>query len=86
MAANTLMWEAKAPDGHGPELLDWVVNTAVPTLRADDGVDRVDVFVAADDRVVVIAVGDAPPRRLPDPPDQLSERPPHAWPFRQVTD
>ena len=84
MKANTLMWEAKAPEGRGPELLDWVVEVAMPQVRAAEGQERAEVFIASDDRVVVIAVGDALPRRLPDPPEHLSDRAPHAWPFERV--
>jgi hypothetical protein len=85
MKANTLMWEAKAPEGRGPELLDWVTEVAMPQVRAAEGLERAEVFIASDDRVVVIAVGAGLPRRLPDPPEHLSDRAPHAWPFERVT-
>jgi hypothetical protein len=81
---DTLMWEAKAPEGKGAELLDWVIRTALPAVRATPALERAEVFAADDDRVVVIAVGGELPRRFPDPPGRLSERPPHAWPFRRV--
>jgi hypothetical protein len=78
---DTLMWEAKAAEGRGAELLRWVLDEGVRAV-ADPAV-RTEVFVSGD-RVVVIAVGDEPPRRLPDPPEELIERAPHAWPFTRV--
>lgn len=84
MGENTLMWEAKAPEGRGAELLDWVLETALPAVRATAGLERAEVFTAGDDRVVLIAVGGELPRRLPEPPEHLSARAPHAWPFQRV--
>ncbi|GAA1682715.1 hypothetical protein GCM10009830_32360 [Glycomyces endophyticus] len=78
---DTLMWEAKAAEGRGAALLRWVLDDGVHAI-ADPAV-RTEVFVSGD-RVVVVAVGDAPPRRLPDPPEELVARPPHAWPFTRV--
>ncbi|GAA2294924.1 hypothetical protein GCM10009853_058700 [Glycomyces scopariae] len=78
---DTLMWEAKAAEGRGAALLRWVLDEGVHAV-ADPSV-RTEVFIAGD-RVVVIAVGDEPPRRLPDPPEELVERAPHAWPFTRV--
>ncbi|MCD0443761.1 hypothetical protein LO763_09015 [Glycomyces sp. A-F 0318] len=78
---DTLMWEAKAAEGRGAELLRWALDEGVRAV-ADPAV-RTEVFVAGD-RVVVIAVGERPPRRLPDPPEELVDRPPHAWPFTRV--
>lgn len=78
---DTLMWEAKAAEGRGAELLRWVLDEGVHAI-ADLQV-RTEVFIAGE-RVVVIATGDNPPRRLPDPPEALVERPPHAWPFTRV--
>ncbi|THV32266.1 hypothetical protein E9998_00370 [Glycomyces paridis] len=75
------MWEAKAAEGRGAELLRWVLDEGVRAV-ADPAV-RTEVFIAGD-RVVVIAVGEAPARRLPDPPEELVERAPHAWPFTRV--
>lgn len=77
---DTLMWEAKAADGRGAELLRWVLDEGVRGLGPEL---RTEVFIAGD-RVVVIAVGEEPPRRLLDPPDELVDRPPHAWPFTRV--
>ena len=78
---DTLMWEAKAAEGQGAALLRWVLDEGVHAV-ADPEV-RTEVFIAGD-RVVVIAVGPNPPRRLPDPPEALIDRPPHAWPFTRV--
>jgi hypothetical protein len=78
---DTLMWEAKAAEGRGAELLRWVLDEGVHAV-ADPEV-RAEVFISGD-RVVVIAVGPRPPRRLPDPPEELIDRPPHAWPFTRV--
>jgi hypothetical protein len=78
---DTLMWEAKAAEGRGAELLRWVLDEGVHAV-ADPEV-RTEVFIAGD-RVVVIAVGPQPPRRLPDPPEALVDRAPHAWPFTRV--
>jgi hypothetical protein len=75
------MWEAKAAEGRGAALLRWVLDEGVAAI-ADPAV-RTEVFIAGE-RVVVIAVGEDPPRRLPDPPEDLIERPPHAWPFTRV--
>ncbi|WP_100448619.1 hypothetical protein [Glycomyces xiaoerkulensis] len=78
---DTLMWEAKARDGLGPELLRWVLTAGVADLGESL---RTEVFTASD-RIVVIVVGHSAPRSLPEPPDDLIERPPHAWPFTRIT-
>ncbi|WP_199039809.1 hypothetical protein [Glycomyces salinus] len=78
---DTLMWEAKARAGLGPELLRWVLTEGVSGLGE---AVRTEVFTAAD-RVVVVAVGPEAPRTLPDPPADLVERAPHAWPFTRIT-
>jgi hypothetical protein len=78
---DTLMWEAKAAEGRGAELLRWVLDEGVRAV-ADPQV-RTEVFIAGD-RVVVIAAGEGAPRRLPEPPEELIDRAPHAWPFTRV--
>lgn len=78
---DTLMWEAKAAEGRGAELLRWVLDEGVHAITEPRL--RTEVFIAGE-RVVVIVTGDNPPRRLPDPPEELIERPPHAWPFTRV--
>ncbi|MCH7232133.1 hypothetical protein L0U85_14895 [Glycomyces sp. L485] len=78
---DTLMWEAKARSGLGGELLEWVLTQGVAGLGESV---RTEVFTASG-RVVVIVVGHDAPRTLPDPPEDLVERPPHAWPFTRIT-
>lgn len=75
-----LMWEARAVDGARERLLAWVRD------RADElmgGAERRELFVADGGRVVLIAVGPDLPG-LPEPPDDLVARPPHAWTFTRV--
>jgi hypothetical protein len=76
------MWEARAAEGRGIELLRWALDEGVRAIAGPD--IRTEVFISGD-RVVVIAVGPQPPRSLPDPPEELVARPPHAWPFTRVT-
>jgi hypothetical protein len=76
--SDTLMWEARARTGKQDDLLRWVEETALPAL---DGC-HTDVYLGGQDRVVVIARSPVGPPRLPDPPDDLLERPAHQWPFR----
>lgn len=78
---DTLMWEARAAEGRGIELLRWALDEGVRAVAGPD--IRTEVFVSGD-RVVIIAVGPGPQRRLPDPPEELVARPPHAWPFTRV--
>jgi hypothetical protein len=66
------MWEAKAADGRGDELVAWALAHAAPDAA---------VYRSADARVVVIDDADA---RLPEPPAELLARPPHAWHFTRV--
>lgn len=77
---DTLMWEAKAPEGLGGELLEWVLAEGMTGL--DESL-RTEVFTASE-RVVVIVVGPEVPRTLPEPPAELIERTPHAWPFTRI--
>ncbi|MCX2971011.1 hypothetical protein WDH52_10525 [Streptomyces sp. TRM70308] len=78
---TALMWEARAADGRGPELLAWV--RAQPLAPAPA---RRDTYTAAADRVLVVTHWDdaAAPVELPDPPAELLHRPVHRWRFRQV--
>jgi hypothetical protein len=66
------MWEAVAAPGRLEELLAWAMQQA--TLQAD-------LYRGADDRVVVI---DPTGVGLPDPPDELIARAPHAWDFDPI--
>jgi hypothetical protein len=78
------MWEAKANPGSADALVDWVYDTALPSLQGSAGLARVEVFQSADSRVVVISLWTGEPAGLPDPPFELLARPPHAWDFEQV--
>jgi hypothetical protein len=62
------MWEARAAPGRGRDLAAWA-------REATTG----DVYVSADDRVVVVTDGAA----LPDPPADLVARAPHVWEFER---
>jgi hypothetical protein len=76
------MWEAK---GDADAILRWLRDDALPALP--DGVGA-ELFRSAD-RVVALlrrVDGDEGARlRLPDPPPEIVERPPHAWPFETVS-
>ncbi|MDJ0467002.1 hypothetical protein [Streptomyces sp. H27-C3] len=78
-----LMWEARAVDGKGPELLEWVhaqVLAAEPVRR--------EVLRAPQDRVLVLTWWDAPfdadLPELPEPADHLISRAVHRWRFESV--
>ncbi|PJE94722.1 hypothetical protein CUT44_26540 [Streptomyces carminius] len=79
-----LMWEARAADGRGARLLEWVraqVLDPVPLRR--------ETFTAPGDRVLVITWWDAPhdadsPPELPEPPGELLHRPVHRWRFESA--
>ncbi|MEU3841588.1 hypothetical protein AB0E88_16345 [Streptomyces sp. NPDC028635] len=78
-----LMWEARAAEGRGAELLDWVRSRAV------DGTPlRRETFRAPQDRVLVITWWDAPYDadlpELPEPDAGLVTRPVHRWRFESV--
>ncbi|MET9426880.1 hypothetical protein [Streptomyces sp. NPDC003036] len=80
MTAVTLMWEARAAEGRGPELLAWARAAelaAVPRRR--------ETFTAPGDRVLVLTWWDAPYDadlpELPEPPTDLVTRPVHRWRF-----
>lgn len=79
-----LMWEAKAAEGRGDELLAWARarRLATPPQRREE-------FTAPGGRVLVITWwpgGDLSAERpeLPDPPGELTARPVHRWRFEQV--
>lgn len=78
-----LMWEARAVEGRGPELLAWArAQTLTPAPL------RRETFSAPQDRVLVITWWDAPYDadlpELPDPPQALSRRAVHRWRFEAV--
>jgi hypothetical protein len=80
-----LMWEARAAEGRGEDLLGWVREqdlTRRPVRR--------ETFRAPGDRVLVITWWDAPYDaslpELPEPGAQLVTRPVHRWRFEAVAD
>lgn len=80
----TLMWEAAAHPGRGPELVDWARAAVREELDAEVAASA-RIFTSSDDRVVIIATspeGSAP--RLHADPGELVRRPPHQWPFVEV--
>lgn len=78
-----LMWEARAVQGRGAELLAWVrtCGLAAEPLRRE-------TFRAPQDRVLVITWWDAPYGaelpELPEPDPELVTRPVHRWRFEPV--
>ncbi len=75
------MWEARAADGRAGELSDWVRARAVPALRGSAGLERLEVFTAPGDRVLLITWWTGEPLPVPDPPAGLLGRPVHRWGF-----
>lgn len=81
---RVLMWEAK---GDADAIVQWLRADVLPSLP--EGVDA-ELFRSADRVVALLRQSDAdadggPARlRLPDPPAEIVERPPHAWPFDTV--
>lgn len=78
-----LMWEARAADGRGAELLAWVREQPVAGSPL-----RREVLRAPGDRVLVITWWDAPYDaelpELPEPDGELVARPVHRWRFESV--
>ncbi|MFF3915342.1 hypothetical protein ACFYZB_17910 [Streptomyces sp. NPDC001852] len=80
-----LMWEARAAEGRGGELLAWVRQQplAPEPLRRE-------TLRAPQDRVLVITWWDAPydavVPELSDPGPELVTRPVHRWRFESVAD
>ncbi|AEW96006.1 MULTISPECIES: hypothetical protein [Streptomycetaceae] len=78
-----LMWEARAAEGRGPELLAWARGRR-PAGRPL----RHEVFAAPDDRVLVITwwpggyAAEVP--ELPEPPGELVRRAVHRWRFESL--
>ncbi|MFJ6724257.1 hypothetical protein ACIQPQ_05015 [Streptomyces sp. NPDC091281] len=78
-----LMWEARAAEGRGADLLAWArsrVLTPAPPRR--------ETFRAPGERVLVITWWDAPYDadlpELPDPGPELIGRPVHRWRFESA--
>ncbi|ARP71859.1 hypothetical protein LK07_21175 [Streptomyces pluripotens] len=80
-----LMWEARAADGRGEELLAWVRRQRLAASPV-----RRESFRAPQDRVLVItwwdASYDAELPELPDPDAELVTRAVHRWRFESVAD
>lgn len=80
-----LMWEARAVDGRGEELLAWARQQELPEVPL-----RRETFRAPQDRVLVItwwdAAYDAELPELPEPDGELVSRAVHRWRFESVSD
>ncbi|MDJ0383429.1 hypothetical protein [Streptomyces sp. G-G2] len=85
---TAVMWEARAVDGRGGELLEW----ARAQVLAREPVRR-EVFRAPQERVLVITwwqtgpagAGESPELpELPEPAADLIARPVHRWRFESV--
>ncbi|MGR8008869.1 hypothetical protein [Streptomyces hypolithicus] len=80
-----LMWEARAADGWGAELLEWA--RAQAGVLAAEPVRR-EIFRAPQDRVLVLtwweAAYDADLPELPEPEEHLIARAVHRWRFESV--
>ncbi|MCS0600176.1 hypothetical protein NX794_02840 [Streptomyces sp. LP11] len=78
-----LMWEARAVEGRGADLLAWVRQQPL----ADEPLRR-DVLRAPQDRVLVITWWDAPYDadlpELPEPDAELVTRAVHRWRFEAL--
>jgi hypothetical protein len=78
-----LMWEARAADDRGGELLAWARSQELPREPL-----RRETFRAPRDRVLVVTWWDAgahePLPELPDPPGGLAARPVHRWRFESL--
>ncbi|MBP0935814.1 hypothetical protein J0X20_19765 [Streptomyces sp. KCTC 0041BP] len=85
MSTVALMWEARAADGRGNELLEW----ARSQVLAEEPVRR-EVFRAPQDRVLVITWWEtaegvaAELPELPEPAADLIARAVHRWRFESV--
>ncbi|MEV6943240.1 hypothetical protein AB0N07_14835 [Streptomyces sp. NPDC051172] len=78
-----LMWEARAAEGRGEELLAWARAQELPARPV-----RRETFRAAQDRVLVITWWDAAPDaelpELPEPAGELVMRAVHRWRFESL--
>lgn len=77
------MWEARAVEGRGPELLAWARERTLSPAPL-----RRETFSAPQDRVLVITWWDAPYDaelpELPEPDGGLARRAVHRWRFESV--
>ncbi|MGW2566708.1 hypothetical protein [Streptomyces sp. NPDC001537] len=78
-----LMWEARAAEGRGEELLAWARAQELPARPL-----RRETFRAPEGRVLVITWWDAPYDadlpELPEPDGKLASRAVHRWRFESV--
>ncbi|MGW1216613.1 hypothetical protein ACWD5F_43970 [Streptomyces sp. NPDC002499] len=78
-----LMWEARAVEGRGAELLAWARESELPLTPV-----RRESFRGPQDRVLVItwwdAAYDAELPELPEPDGELITRPVHRWRFESL--
>ncbi|MEU1627546.1 hypothetical protein ABZ746_19895 [Streptomyces sp. NPDC020096] len=85
MPTVALMWEARAVQGRGAELLAWM---RTQRLTGERQPLRREVFTAPEDRVLAITwwegAYDAVVPELPDPPEDLVRRAVHRWRFESV--
>ncbi|GAA1356709.1 hypothetical protein [Streptomyces beijiangensis] len=83
-----LMWEARAVDGRGAELLDWARAQALEGKHSSPEPVRQEFFRAPQDRVLVItwwdAGYDAELPELPEPGAELIARAVHRWRFEAL--
>ncbi|MFC8504818.1 hypothetical protein ACFU3J_04645 [Streptomyces sp. NPDC057411] len=81
----TLMWEARAAEGRGAELLAWARARELPAEPL-----RRETFRAPGDRVLVLTWWETPDGldaelpELPEPEAGLVTRPVHRWRFESV--
>ncbi|WP_405673429.1 hypothetical protein OG848_28790 [Streptomyces canus] len=79
----TLMWEARAAEGRGEELLAWARRQELPLRPL-----RRETFRAPQDRVLVLtwwdAIHDAELPELPEPEGGLVARSVHRWRFESL--
>ncbi|MFE1149532.1 hypothetical protein ACFW42_20745 [Streptomyces albidoflavus] len=84
----TLMWEARAPEGRGPDLLEWTRTRATELPDGSSAPLRTELFQAPQDRVLCLTwwrPEDGPDLpELPEPPAELITRAVHRWRFESV--
>ncbi|MGA4857629.1 MULTISPECIES: hypothetical protein [Streptomyces] len=84
----TLMWEARAPEGRGPDLLEWTRTRATELPDGPSAPLRTELFQAPQDRVLCLTwwrPEDGPDLpELPEPPTELITRAVHRWRFESV--
>jgi hypothetical protein len=83
-----LMWEARAAEGRGAELLEWARAQTLEDRHSAQEPERQEFFRAPQDRVLVITWWDAEYGadlpELPEPEAGLVARPVHRWRFEAL--